>query len=1464
MATRIKLRRDTSTNWTSVDPILANGEMGIEADTRRVKVGDGSTKWSELKYAITDQLKIDGKTVSTELGMSIASQDPETWIATVKAKANWAGTDAIAYDDKGNLYLSGWEEYGYDGDYSNASGKSFLTKFDSQGSVVWSKYILTDSYANGGGVVIDHEGNIITSTIDWDDDYFVITKFDMDGTVIWQKTYRDSYDYAMGVALAVDSLNNIIVCGTRGDDIHSGERAIFAMKVSGFNGAISWTKTAGYWGIYNNQPCLTVDSDDNVIMGSWQDNYSDGRVNIIKLDTNGDQVWTKLLMNPSGEYDGYELSLGSLDSDESGNIYYVGSYVVPDFVRDIQGDVEDGRASIILKMNSDGVVQWSRIVGPGDCNDMGAQVVYKEGKLYATFQTERKYYKNDVVTNVLYTEYGGFTTQEIVVACYDADNGRVLWQNNLGPDVIWGYASPSGSPNNYQDTSNLNGRMIAVHGDYVAIAGQAGEYSRIDDTETRSYGFVAQVPATGENLDIAGWKFTTSRHPGQYAKVKAENWADLDLNNTYNIDVTGSNEYTPTDTEDNVRYGLIASGANQWDFKPNGDLALPVNGNLEFRRKADGDINIVGFFDGNNGNSTWNRFNSVTTDPDGNRYYVGVWNGHGNWTPDGSETQPMVVKVNKEGQVEWKSKLSNTNLYGSDSVQGEATTVAYDPSTGNIVVVAYDSSEGNNDQMLVVDMNPSNGSVVASKRYADTGNGYLDPYGIVIDTDGNRFITGQSSGGGYEHFTVTNSLHVVGHNDTLLIPKTLFAGHDAPDWLHYNDWYITDPGYYNVDNVDYYPEISGTVRQGSGATFDVTADGAGGYTVVQGAFPGEFYQVGHTILVTGDQLGGATPANDATIRVETVDNPLTGVITSVSISGTSTGSNVYTALSGTNTNVGSGFTIGVQVNSDTGALIVYHQNGGTNYVVNDVITFTGTDIGGTSTATDIVITALDVGLSVGDVQPVEDVGYQVTQRGLSPLTYVRVKFTNGTDLSTGGPWQLTHYTSNNSYIVKLDNTGTVVWSKHIDKENSDLGAAVDYDSDGNLYWLNRIYDEEEPGMGNWRERATVVKLNSLGEKQWIKSYAWDGYEGQPIGIQVDSEDKVVFAYNKWNQGNYEWDPVITRILPNGNKLWEKRIILDGGEGNTAGLALDNDDNIYVATERYNDQNYCAWIAKLDIQDGDTIWQQDISNEEYNLWPSYADYTNIIAVDGDKYHIATQTWDLDGNEGNAMAVSLPADGSASGQLNGDGGTVTEVFAVDATWYNTEGGNQDVIDRNYAVGDHEIHEVTNREPIQAWMITDSVSFYPVYTKSDAGITFADGTVQTTSAAGLPQVRRSQYAKRTKLKLGDQGKHIYITNGEQNIIIPPYSEVPFEVGAEITIVNLANWSNTYVLLDQSNQWRGRMYSPELDGYEGSVPWGDLGMRFYPNGGGQYIKLLKVEESYSNGSVWVITYQGGEAYWN
>ncbi len=51
MAVQIQLRRGTASEWTAVNPTLAAGELVIETDTDKYKIGDGSTAWTSLGYS---------------------------------------------------------------------------------------------------------------------------------------------------------------------------------------------------------------------------------------------------------------------------------------------------------------------------------------------------------------------------------------------------------------------------------------------------------------------------------------------------------------------------------------------------------------------------------------------------------------------------------------------------------------------------------------------------------------------------------------------------------------------------------------------------------------------------------------------------------------------------------------------------------------------------------------------------------------------------------------------------------------------------------------------------------------------------------------------------------------------------------------------------------------------------------------------------------------------------------------------------------------------------------------------------------------------------------------------------------------------------------------------------------------------------------------------------------------------
>lgn len=91
---KIRPRRDTSANWNLINPILLEGELGIElpeggAGTGliKAKIGDGIRPWNDLEYAID----------SAELGYihgGTSEDSNDVWIRTDNHE-NWYTNDPI-------------------------------------------------------------------------------------------------------------------------------------------------------------------------------------------------------------------------------------------------------------------------------------------------------------------------------------------------------------------------------------------------------------------------------------------------------------------------------------------------------------------------------------------------------------------------------------------------------------------------------------------------------------------------------------------------------------------------------------------------------------------------------------------------------------------------------------------------------------------------------------------------------------------------------------------------------------------------------------------------------------------------------------------------------------------------------------------------------------------------------------------------------------------------------------------------------------------------------------------------------------------------------------------------------------------------------------------------------------------------------------------------------------------------
>lgn len=145
MASIIQIRRDTASNWTTANPILALGEMGAETDTSKIKLGDGVTAWASVPYLIdagdyltaTSTNTLTNKTI-TFAGNTLTGVAPTTTPTLTGVKETKVAMAAHAIDlSLGNYFtytLSGAQTLTVSNVASSGSVSAFVLEVTNGGS----------------------------------------------------------------------------------------------------------------------------------------------------------------------------------------------------------------------------------------------------------------------------------------------------------------------------------------------------------------------------------------------------------------------------------------------------------------------------------------------------------------------------------------------------------------------------------------------------------------------------------------------------------------------------------------------------------------------------------------------------------------------------------------------------------------------------------------------------------------------------------------------------------------------------------------------------------------------------------------------------------------------------------------------------------------------------------------------------------------------------------------------------------------------------------------------------------------------------------------------------------------------------------------------------------------------------------------------------------------------------------
>jgi len=782
-----------------------------------------------------------------------------------------------------------------------------------------------------------------------------------------------------------------------------------------------------------------------------------------------------------------------------------------------------------------------------------------------------------------------------------------------------------------------------------------------------------------------------------------------------------------------------------------------------------------------------------------------------------------------------------------DDIEGDTCAIAYSPIINKVLAVSeYWTNYGNNEDsnwnwanLYVID--PATGAIDSTVTLSDEGDIY--PNSIdVTSVNGDAAIAGEKYNEYREFGTLTLLAGYNGYFD--ILKSNLDPEHYPGDpYSNYGDFWITGTGITNqenVDNVNEYANVATTVRQGSGATFSVTVAIPGDpyATASQFAF-GTNYRVGHKVKLSGADLGGTTPENDVTITVTSVDGD--GGITGVSFEGTSNvgalPGTIYNGISGTNYNVGSGYTAFIYVDATTGAYNYGGSNNpGSNYVAGDVITITGTTFAnGATPANDatIIVGTVDGSGAVNSIQ-----GGTVSGTGQTNALRIRV---DGVDFTApGAEWMMRQNLGGEAFVW------TANWSNAIGGASGDRFYDVSWNSDATAIYA--------VGVGRYEvnyDQALVVKFNAVtGAVIWSKDIKFseattENRTARAVCMIPGSSDIMVAGAWYNNSSGYD-EIILTRISSEGAAVWQKTYLMGEGE---SGFGFDyeisikalDSTNVLVSFEQNTNNSQGLAYLKVNATTGLVVLHRVLSspgNGNYNAHdtatPTFAD---IYTEGSDDYVImAGRTYVPTDDSRNALLIKLPVDGLKNLEISEKLSLGEHLLTRHDVVVTTVTPAFDSF-----TPDEHLNTITNLENARNYstIAPDGELGVWTYTVTDdtAGfLEFGDGSKQSFATNVIPQIPAANDYYLTEQ---DSGKHIFFEQENGTVYIPHRDDRYFPVGFTFTIVNTSG-SDCWVETMSGASSRGRL---KLAGRNIDTPY--IGIP--DSGSGSMVTFLKVKDGYT-----------------
>lgn len=200
---------------------------------------------------------------------------------------------------------------------------------------------------------------------------------------------------------------------------------------------------------------------------------------------------------------------------------------------------------------------------------------------------------------------------------------------------------------------------------------------------------------------------------------------------------------------------------------------------------------------------------------------------------------------------------------------------------------------------------------------------------------------------------------------------------------------------------------------------------------------------------------------------------------------------------------------------------------------------------------------------------------------------------------------------NKVYILKIDSMGAVLWSKSYGGSNGETGFEIC--NAGNDYLITGI--TESGGSGS--TDILVMKINQSGTKLWSKSYSGIFTElGLSIFLNRSGDIFVVAGANNSR-------PYLLKLQPNGDIIWDKHyttppLSFGNSFGNVGGV-LTHDDGVVIASAFFFNSRGKKFVQLIKV---DTAGSSGCYSSAANLTQSNAIISTAINNDSARTFIST--------------------------------------------------------------------------------------------------------------------------------------------------------------------------------------------------------------------------------------------------